>query len=71
MTPEQRAGYEQVEHDLRMALVSLSGPYANEVAHIRKVRELMQQAHDIVEAVLLDRVTSLDRATDGTSRKTA
>jgi hypothetical protein len=62
MSPEQRTVYEQIEHDLRMALKSLSEPYMDEVAHTPEVRELARIAHDLVESVLLDGITGRHQA---------
>ena len=61
MSPEQRAVYEQVERDLRIALKSLSEPYMNDVAHIREVRDLVRSAHNLVESVLLERVAGREQ----------
>ena len=62
INPEQlRAVCEQAEHDLRMALKSLSEPNMNEGAHMREVRELVQAAHDIIESVLLDGVAGQEQ----------
>jgi hypothetical protein len=61
MNPEQRAVCEQTEHELRMALRSLLEPYMNEVAHVQEVRELIQQAHEIIESVMLERVAGLEQ----------
>jgi|HubBroStandDraft_6_1064221.scaffolds.fasta_scaffold197331_3 hypothetical protein len=61
MNSEQRAVYEQVEHDLRMALKSLLEPYMNEVACIGDVRERVQAAHEIIERVLLERMAGMEQ----------
>jgi hypothetical protein len=72
MNPEQMGVYEQVEHDLRMALKSLSEPYMNEVPCIREICELVRAAHDMAESVLLERPLSteqLDQAIDNILQK--
>ena len=74
MSPEQKAVFEQVEHDLRMDLKRLSAPYVDEVAHILEVRDLVRSAHNLIESVLLERPAGTgkpDRVIDEISRKIA
>jgi hypothetical protein len=62
ISPEQlRAVCEKAEHDLRMALKTLSEPDVNEAAHMRELRGLVQAAHDLIESVLLDGVADVEQ----------
>jgi hypothetical protein len=54
----QRGVYEQVEHDLRMALKDLQEAHMEDVARVREVRALIREAHAMVEFVLLGKATN-------------
>jgi hypothetical protein len=62
---QQRAIYERCEHDLRMALKSLLESSVDDIAHVREARELIQEAHDLVEFVLLGRAADPNRGNIG------
>jgi hypothetical protein len=61
MDPEQMGVYEQVEHDLRLALNSLSEQHMDEVAGIQEMRKLVRAAHEIAESVLLGRFSVIEQ----------
>ena len=61
MSPDQRAVFEQVEHDLRMDGKSLSNPCLYKVAYTRELRELPQVTPNLIGSILLERVAGRER----------
>ena len=68
ISPEQRAIFEQIEYDLRIDGKRLSNPCLDEVPYIREVRELLQQTHDLIGSILLERVAGWERPDPATDR---